>query len=138
MVIRSSYGAGAAHPNYGFETFNFTCTDELRQFSLDELFNDPYAAEQEISKLCIERISHEYWRRTGQTPDERDAVWIAEGCKPHEDNFREFSVTADGLSITFAPYDIGSYAEGIWTVEISYYDLLPLLRQPGPYGLIKR
>src|SRR5690606_23282769 len=90
----STYGAGAAHPNHGFETFNFITNEGLRSFTLDQLFEDPYAAEQRLSGLCAENIAREYWRRIGEAPDEAGAQWILEGCKPHENNFTNFSVAA--------------------------------------------
>jgi hypothetical protein len=136
VVGVSTYGAGAAHPNYGFAAFNFTTNNGLRLFTLDQLFEDPYAAEQQLSLLCIQSISREYWRRIGEAPNEADSQWIADGCKPNEENFSSFSVSADGLIFHFAPYQVAAYAFGTWDVEISFYDLLPLLKQDGLYRAI--
>lgn len=138
VISITTYGAGAAHSNQGFETFNFTTSDGLRSSTIEQLFKEPYAAEQQLSKLCIENISREYWRRTGEPPDEFAAQWIAEGCKPHEQNLTNFSLTSDALTFHFAPYQVAAYAFGGWDVSISFYDLLPLLKQEGIYGLIGR
>ncbi len=132
----SNYGAGAAHPNHGFESFNFVTGGGLHRLSLDDFFQDPYTAEERLSELCIERISREYWNRTGEVPEDFVLNWIRDGCKPHEENFSVFSIGHDGLTFHFGPYHVAAYALSNWEIFVSFFDLLPLLKAKGPYSLI--
>lgn len=136
LVGISTYGAGAAHPNHGFESFNFVTDRTLHRFFLHDLFADPVAAEERLSELCSHAIAREYWQRTGEAPDEAAQRWISEGCKPNEENFDAFSIRRDGLTFHFAPYQVAPYCFGSWEVFVSFFDIRNFLNSNGPYGLV--
>lgn len=127
------YGAGAAHPNSYFETFTFAFMDRTVQLDLSEFFANPTVAEQRISELCIASLSREYWERTGEKPDDGQAEWFRKGAGPDIDNFSAFTVSADRFTFLFAPYQVSSYAMGRWSADVSFYDLLHLLKADGPH-----
>jgi hypothetical protein len=129
------YGAGAAHPNMHFETFNFVCRDRLMRVELQEFFVDLKAALEVISSACIQLLAREYWERTGRRPDESQLKWFNDGAGPELNNFRAFTVGPDHFTFLFAPYQVSAYAMGRWAAEVSFYDLLDLLKKDGPHSL---
>nr|WP_256678345.1 TIR domain-containing protein [Pseudomonas sp. PB101] len=131
----SWYGAGAAHPNSHFETYNFSMPERLQLLSLDDFFSSREAAVQRISELCIAELCREYWRRFSEKPDEHQLNWFNEGAGTKTENFRRFTVSADHFTFLFAPYEVSSYACGVWSVDVSFYDLLEFLKPDGPHLL---
>jgi TIR domain/Protein of unknown function (DUF3298) len=129
------YGAGAAHPNMHFETFNFAYSDRLNRLQLQDFFTDMDAALKIISSSCIQSLSREYWERTSERPDEEQLKWFLEGAGPALENFSAFTVGPDRFTFLFAPYEVSSYAMGRWAADVSYYELLDLFKQDGPHGL---
>lgn len=131
----SWYGAGAAHPNSYFETYNFSMPERLQLLGLDDFFSDRDAAVQRISELCVAELCREYWRRFSEKPDEHQIQWFNDGAGAKADNFTKFTVSADHFTFLFAPYEVSAYACGNWSVDVSFYDLLETLKPDGPHLL---
>lgn len=127
------YGAGAAHPNSYFETYNFAYIDRLYRLRLDDFFLAATNALQRISQACIHELAKEYWQRTGTTPDEGQIDWFKKGAGEKIDNFSAFTVSADHFTFLFAPYQVSSYALGRWSADVAFYDLLDSLKPDGPH-----
>lgn len=125
------YGAGAAHPNSFFETYNFALLERLHILKLNDFFTDETAALKRISELCIAELCRDYWSRTGEKPDERQVKWFIDGAGENFDNFVAFNVGPDHFTLLFAPYQVSAYALGRWSVEVSFYDLLDVLKPGG-------
>jgi hypothetical protein len=130
------YGAGAAHPNSHFETYNFSIQDKLYLLSLEDFFKDGPSAIKRISELCIAALCREYWSRTGEKPDDDQVKCFQDGAGPDPENFVAFTVSADHFTFLFAPYQVSSYAMGRWSVDISFYDLLDELHANGLHLLV--
>lgn len=122
------YGAGAAHPNSHFETYNFAIQGQLHILSLEDFFKDGPEAIKRISELCIAALCREYWIRMGQKPDDDQMKWFQSGAGPNAENFAAFTVSADHFTFLFAPYQVSAYAMGRWSVDVSFYDLLDALQ----------
>ena len=129
------YGAGAAHPNHHFETFNFWFKDRLFFLELEDFFIDITSALIKISDLCISALAKEYWIRTNEKPDNDQMEWFNKGAAPDLINFEAFNVGADHFTFLFAPYQVAAYAFGRWSVDISFYDLLDFLKPDGLHKL---
>ena len=131
----SWYGAGAAHPNSHFETYNFSVQDRLHLLVLDDFFKDGAEAVKRISELCISALRREYWSRMSEQPDESQLEWFQNGAGPDAKNFTAFTVSTDRFTFLFAPYKVSAYALGRWSVDVSFYDLLDLLQTGGVHPL---
>lgn len=131
----SWYGAGAAHPNSHFETYNFSLPERLIPLSLDDFFSDYAAAVQRISELCIAELHREFWKRLNEKPDEHQINWFNEGAGAKAENFSQFTVSPDHFTFLFPPYQVSSYACGTWSVDVSFYDLMDYLKTEGPHLL---
>jgi hypothetical protein len=127
------YGAGAAHPNSHFETYNFAFVDRLFLLELADFFDDVPKAIQKISEICQHALAKEYWERTGEKPDSDQLKQFATGAGEDADNFTAFTVSEDRFTFLFAPYQVSAYALGSWSVDVSFYDLLNYLRPNGPH-----
>lgn len=125
------YGAGAAHPNYFFETYNFSLLERLHILKLNDFFTDETAALKRISELCIAQLCRDFWSRIGEKPDEGQMKWFKNGAGENFDNFAAFTVGPDHFTFLFAPYQVSAYALGRWSVEVSFYDLLDVLKSGG-------
>lgn len=127
------FGAGAAHPNSHFETHTFSLVERLQRLTLSDFFVESDEALKRISTLCIDALSREYWSRVGERPDEEQMKWFREGAGENFDNFSAFTVSHDHFTFLFPPYQVGCYALGRWSTDISFYDLLDVLRPNGPH-----
>ena len=125
------YGAGAAHPNSFFETYNFSLLERLHIIKLEEFFIDDTAALKRIGELCVAELCRDFWSRIGEKPDESQMKMFKEGAGESFDNFAAFTIGSDHFTFLFAPYQVGPYALGRWSVEISFYDLLDVLKPGG-------
>lgn len=132
----SWYGAGAAHPNTHFETFNFALADRITKFELEEFFTDTKAASNILSQIAVKELSREYWSRNNQKPDENQIKWFINGAGPDIKNFHCFTINSDGFQFLFAPYQVSCYADGRWLVVVPFYDLLDVLKPGGPHTLV--
>lgn len=115
------YGAGAAHPNSGFQTFNFVADPlvdlgELRSIFLSEVDALPFI-QQHVREQVLAEV-------------ERGEMVITESLKSGTgdwDCFQNFAFTPEGLMILIPPYQIAPYAAGSFHVVIDYKLLKPLL-----------
>lgn len=129
------YGAGAAHPNSYFETYNFALLDRIYILRLEDFFTEIGAAFKRVSELCIAELCRDYWSRVGEKPDDGALKWFHEGAGEKLDNFAAFTVSPDHFTFLFSPYQVGPYALGRWSVDVSYYDLLDVLKPNGLHTL---
>lgn len=127
------YGAGAAHPNSNFETYNFLLLEKLYLLNLEDFFEDFDAAIERISDLCVKALCREYWSRMGEKPDEQQIEWFNQGAGADSSNFKAFTISEDKFTFLFPPYQVGPYALGRWSADVSFYDLLDVLRSDGPH-----
>jgi hypothetical protein len=116
------YSDGAAHPN----TYSRTATYDLEAGSfltLDRLFLPGADYLDAISAYCKTELA---------TRDIDYDLTSSAGADPLPENYRNWNVTADGLLITFDPYQVASYAAGPQLITIPYADLGAILDPHGP------
>lgn len=131
------YGAGAAHPNTHFETYNFAILDRLYILDLEDFFSNGESALKRISELCIDQLCRELWSRVGEKPEDTDLKWFKTGAGENFENFQAFTVGPDHFTFLFAPYQVNAFALGRWSVDVSFYDLLADMNIDGPYRLTR-
>lgn len=129
------YGAGAAHPNSYFQTYNFSMHERIILLNLENYFSDFNSAIMRISELVLAELCHNYWSRTGEQPDEHQLNWFKSGSAADIKNFKNFTVSSDHFTFLFAPYQVSSFAMGMWSADVSFYNLHDLLKPGGPHLL---
>lgn len=124
----SWYGAGAAHPNYHFQTYSFLLKPVILIQSLKEIFQEPDTAFETLRADVREQL---YQIRLGDEPEDESAKlapeWIDQGTQDWED-FASFVFRPDVIEILFAPYHVAAYACGSHSVKIPYQQIASLMR----------
>lgn len=124
----STYGEGAAHPNHNTLAFNYDL-NAGRVINLSDLFKPNSNYLRVISGYTIEQLKKKF------APDP-DMEWIENGAGAKEENYKAWSLTRNGLEITFDPYQVASYAEGEHVVVVPYSVLKDLIDPNGPLTAI--
>jgi hypothetical protein len=125
----SVYNAGAVHPNHYTLSLNYD-TSAGRALALADLFKPRSNHLQTISGYVIKELKK-------MLGPEVDGDWIERGAAPDSENYRSWNITRRGLSITFDPYQVASYADGPQVVLIPYAALRNIINVDGPLGKIK-
>lgn len=127
----SWYGAGAAHPNHHFQTFNYLLNPLVRFYSLEDLFVDTDAAFQAIIKHTHEELMkiRADVDDGGTSEDEPllEKEWVERGTSDWE-SLSAFIFSEVGVEIYFPPYQVGPYALGAQFVTIPYKLIHPFLK----------
>ena len=112
------YASGAAHP-YPYTvtlTYDF---EKQKALSLADLFLPDSEYLQRLSDLALADLSQREWFDSAQ------------GLAPLEQNYPNWLLTEDGLTIIFDVYQVAPYAAGPQLVEISFDQLQGLLSAGG-------
>lgn len=108
--------SGGAHPNRDFRTFNFTLLDgRAHAIELATLLSGDQA------RAALGQAAANGLRAQG-------ASAVDEGPLRAE-QMQVFTLEAGGLHLHFAPYVVGSYAEGAYDFVLPWSDALGLLRR---------
>lgn len=55
--------------------------------------------------------------------------WYERGTEPKEENFKNWSITSEGVKITFGEYQVGPGCIGVIDIVIPFADLQPILKK---------
>ena len=122
-----SYYQGAAHPNAYSHVVNFDLKNG-KPIKLADLFKPGAKYLQAISAFCIADLKKQSSEK-GLLEDQ-----IQEGAGPNAKNFQSWTISKQGLGITFDSYQVGPYAAGPQFVLIPYSALKDLIKPDGPIG----
>lgn len=118
---------GGAHPHTNYGALNFWYdpeNDAIVGLWLGDLFKADADFESTISDALVGALRAQ------------QAGWLIDGqiTRFTAEELSVFTLAPNGLTFTFAPYQVGSYAEGTYTVTIPWAELSPLLKPNGPAG----
>lgn len=120
----SWYGAGAAHPNHGFATYNFVTDPLMRISRLEEIFDHSENAisviQTKVRQALMQPLDDD-----GTKLDERDVI---NGTSKWED-FQSFAFTNEGILVLFDPYHVGPYAYGSHSALVLYREVVKLFQR---------
>lgn len=124
------YGAGAAHPNHHFDTYNFFLEPIVLVESLEHIFTDSKNAFKTI-QIEVRELLYNIKSDNEEASEDSDSglpkEWIDEGTKEWKD-FHSFAFKSDGIEILFPPYQVSCYADGSHSVVIPYPKIIKLLK----------
>ena len=124
----SAYERGAAHPNSNTSVLNYDIRNR-KKLALADLFNAKSNYLKAISDYCIKDLKQ-------QAKKDKDSMlsgdMIQSGAAARADNFNAWTITKQGLWITFDPYQVAAYAAGPQKVLIPYPALKDLIKVDGP------
>ncbi|HVW67047.1 MAG TPA: DUF3298 domain-containing protein [Candidatus Peribacteraceae bacterium] len=124
----SPYMSGAAHPNSYTFSYNYD-VDTGAEIKLSDLFKPKSDYLKKLSDLSIAKLID--LSKKNQTYYDQKKQWISEGAGPKAENFKTFMIQNGELLLTFDPYQVGPYAEGDQTIEISRPEIIEILSDEG-------
>lgn len=115
-----AYFSGAAHGNYGSDTYNFDMRTGQKLMPKD-LFVEGYEAGlgEAIKERMMEVYGEEFEYFSYGGVDEK----------------QEYQLFKDSLNVFFDPYEIAPYASGRVEVRLGYDELERFIKADGPLGL---
>jgi len=126
------YIAGAAHPNSFFSVFNYDF-EKNRRINLIELFNSGSDFLPIVSEIAFQDLKNQL----GEI-DPFVQETLKQGLMPVENNFENFVFNKNKIIFLFDPYQLGAYAIGPRSVEISYDQLNDLNSESELLNLIRK
>ncbi|MBS1713349.1 MAG: DUF3298 and DUF4163 domain-containing protein [Armatimonadetes bacterium] len=123
QTSRYTYTAGAHGLGFVW-TFNYGYVGgKPRRFGAKEAFVLDTSGRALLQRLLL-----------GEAMRKEGTDWIENGMVSdfNRHQLDNFWVGKDGLSWEFAPYELGSYASGPFTLKLSWKDLQTILRKNGP------
>lgn len=128
LLQASPYTAGAAHPNHVTIPFTYD-VEAKKEVHFADLFNPKTEYLKRLSELTIAQLIAES-KKKGTYYEAKEQT-IRAGAAPKAENFAVFSIDAGNLVLTFDPYQVGPYAEGVQTVTIARADITDVLSNEG-------
>ncbi len=124
----SVYSAGAAHPNLFYKTLTWDIVG-ASEVRLADLFRPDAPYLERLSALAIADLERQY-AAFGEGLEALSAD-IRAGAAPREESFGAWTMSADGLSIHFEPYQVAPYAAGPQHVTLPWSRLADILAVDG-------
>jgi hypothetical protein len=118
FLFTGSIYTGGAHPNPVVRGMAFDLENE-RELSVLDLFQEKEEGLRYLSAGAIKQI--------GRRLNSADMSWLNEGAAPKAENFEQFTLGTDSLTIYFPPYQVAPYSEGTQKASFSYNELYSLL-----------
>jgi len=126
LLAEISDYSGGAHGNYYYRSHNFSINgDQAVELKLADLFLPNYG--KVLSDYCLDSLRKQ----------EASSVIDGDLTRLNDEDLGTFSLSPQGLIIHFAPYAVGSYAEGSFTVMIPYKDLKKVIDPNGSQPKLK-
>jgi ribosomal silencing factor RsfS len=123
------YGAGAAHPNFGFQTFAFTLDPVTQIMRLQDIFSDAYAAlaiiQTEVRKHLLS-LSFDGMTSDGE-PLKLLQHEVHSGTETWDD-LQTFIFGDEGIEFQFGSYHVAPYAFGPQSASVAYDSVARLMR----------
>jgi peptidoglycan-N-acetylmuramic acid deacetylase PdaC-like protein/uncharacterized protein DUF3298 len=120
-LLQTKYAyTGGAHGNTKFHVFNYYAqNDSIKTIKLDDLFLPEQDFITDLSNMCIKVLK------------QKNASYVVDGSinKISAEELQNFTFTMKSLNFHFEQYLMGCYAEGTFTVEISWQDLKKYMKK---------
>lgn len=123
---------GGAHGGMEIQTWNALRTDlGWRELTLSELFKTNSNWQPELAKQVTKSLNLERRNRLFDTEaplgEFEEIVILAEDLEQ-----RSFTLGPEGIQFWYAPYEVGSWAEGSYEPIVPYLEINSLLDEQGP------
>jgi len=121
------YGAGAAHPNMGYHTFNFFLDPLCEVGELQSMMSKPEVALATIQKHLFDELSKLKCEDGYSEEPLLEPDMIRAGIEDW-DSLSKYVFADDGVRFMFSPYDVGCYAAGPQSATVPYEAINPFMR----------
>ncbi len=127
-IEAAPYLSGSAHPNHVTVGFTYD-VDGKKVITPEEFFNTKSKYLERLSELSIMQLIAES-KKKGTYYEAKEQM-IRQGAGPKAENFRVFTIQNGNLVLTFDPYQVGPYAEGVQTITLSRAQITDVLSNYG-------
>lgn len=122
---------GGAHGNYGKSFRHFDLSQDV-EVSYSAIFAE--GAEATIMPECRRLLKMQRAERLGGEVLEDDGIWnLRESVLQAVGDISNWTFAADSAAMYFAPYEVGSYAEGEYECRMPLSFLKPLIKPGNPW-----
>lgn len=123
---------GGAHGGMEIQTWNAIRTHSgWRELTLKELFKTNSNWQPELAKRVTTSLNRDRRERYFGDQETTEELEILEISAEELDN-QMFTLCPEGIQFWYAPYEVGSWAEGTYNPMVSYLELESLLDEHGP------
>lgn len=122
------YGAGAAHPNQGFQTFAFTLDPVTQIKSVEDIFAKPEEAFPELQASIRAGLLAQKFGEDGDESFQLEQDDVERGTEAWDD-FANFVFGEDGIEFLFGSYHVAPYAYGPQTSAVPYQAIAKLMEK---------
>ncbi len=123
-----SIDLGGAHPNLYSKSLTIDL-EKKTQMSVQDLFLTQSNYLVTLSKIVQIKLPPILEENNAYL----DPLWVQQGTDPVVENYQNICIIPDGILITFDPYQVASYGDGIQSIEIPFSDLRNVLAlKPNP------
>lgn len=129
---------GGAHPNVSFDVLNWDMEKD-QAVGFEDLFDDAPKAREHMTGLLrdgLVKAKRERLNDANSSDDDILSTWVDPAFQGNVTVFERFSLArssqpdkAGGLIYHFAPYEVGSYAEGVYVIGVDYSDFSDYLSE---------
>lgn len=123
VIFKSWAYTGGAHGQEGIQSVVLNAKNGNRLG-----YNDIFASTSGLYEFLSDYVYSALRPKLGSIW--QDSPMFADGLAPIEESFKNFAVTATGISIYFPRYQIAPYSEGVQRCEIPLTDLVKFLPRP--------
>jgi hypothetical protein len=113
-----SIDLGGAHPHEYSKALNIDFQKRTKMNTKD-LFLSQSNYLKTISSLVRSKLPQKLQKNNNTV----DPEWIQQGTEPILDNYQNICITPQGLLVTFDPYQVASYGDGIQSITLSFLEL---------------
>lgn len=118
--------AGMPHGSTRYYAFNYWFDGKkMQELTLNSLFLTNKNFIDFITHFCLSTLKNEC---VGYCNPDDGAIQIEITL----DDIEVFTLSKSGLTITFQPYHVGGWADGPYTITLSFESLTPFLNPQGP------
>ena len=115
MVFFIDEYSGGAHGNKSFISYNYDLAQN-KEIKLADLFPNEPDYLQRISAYAYADIAKQM--KTNNPDMEVDLSWIKTGTEPQLDNFSNFTIGENSITLYIPPYQVAAYAYGDFQVTM--------------------
>ncbi len=125
-----SIDLGGAHPNQYSKSLTIDL-EKKTQMSIQDLFLTQSNYLITLSKIVQKKLP----KILEENNIYLDPLWVQQGTDPVMENYQNICIIPEGLLITFDPYQVASYGDGIQSIEIPFSELRNVLAlKPNPFA----
>lgn len=101
----------------------------VRQLDLGDLFEEGRPWMRRLIDICLDDLRYQGASSVAPPPESDEDPEVESFST---DDLSSFTLSVEGLTFYFSPYHVGCYAEGVYSVNVPYAEILDLIPDQSP------